>query len=116
LSDKYKSSFNGINFEWKAGQITKKCFEGWFAELVEYQKQNCTIKVLGDERKKPHLAEWGNHARRTAIAVLTNKKKIAEFTLQRCKMLVDIGLVPLHFYQYGSDDSDEVGAQQDSTR
>jgi hypothetical protein len=31
-------------------------------------------------------------------------------------MLVDIGLVPLHFYQYGSDDSDEVGTQQDSTR
>jgi hypothetical protein len=31
-------------------------------------------------------------------------------------MIVDIGLVPLHFYQYGSDDSDQVGAQQDSTR
>jgi hypothetical protein len=30
-------------------------------------------------------------------------------------MLVDIGFVPLHFYQYGSDDSDQVGAQQDST-
>jgi hypothetical protein len=31
-------------------------------------------------------------------------------------MLVDIGLVPLHVYQYGSDTSEEVGAQQDSTR
>jgi response regulator RpfG family c-di-GMP phosphodiesterase len=50
------------------------------------------------------------------MAVLTNNKKNAEFTLQRCKMLVEIGLVPLHFYQYGSDDSGEVGAQQDSTR
>jgi hypothetical protein len=59
--------------------------------------------------------KWGNYERRTAIAVLTNKKKNAEFTLQRCK-LVDIGLVPLRFYQYGSDDSGEVGAQQDSIR
>jgi hypothetical protein len=28
LADKYKSSLNGINFEWTAGQITKKGFEG----------------------------------------------------------------------------------------
>jgi hypothetical protein len=38
LADKYKSSLNGINFEWTAGQITKKGFEGWFAKLVEYHK------------------------------------------------------------------------------
>jgi hypothetical protein len=31
-------------------------------------------------------------------------------------MLVDIGLVPLQFYQYGSNDSDKVGEHQDSTR
>jgi hypothetical protein len=31
-------------------------------------------------------------------------------------MLVDIGLVPLQFYLHGSDDSDEVGKHQDSTR
>jgi hypothetical protein len=117
LADKNKSSLNGINFEWTAGQITKKGFEGWFSELVEYHKQNGNIKVLGDNKKKnPQLAKWGNYARRTAIALLTNNKKNAEFTLQRCKMLVDIGLVPLQFYQYGSDDSDEVGAQKDSTR
>jgi hypothetical protein len=29
-------------------------------------------------------------------------------------MLVDIGLVPLEFYLYGSEDSDEVGKHQDS--
>jgi hypothetical protein len=28
-------------------------------------------------------------------------------------MLVDIGLVPLEFYLYGSDDGDEVGEHQD---
>jgi hypothetical protein len=43
-----------------------------------------------------------------------NKKKNAEFTLQQCKMLVDIGLVTLEFYLYGSDNSDEVGEHQDS--
>jgi hypothetical protein len=47
LADKYKSSLNGIHFEWKGGQITKKGFEGWFAELVEYHKQNSTVKVFG---------------------------------------------------------------------
>jgi hypothetical protein len=98
LADKYKSSLNGINFEWAAGQITKKGFEGWFAELVEYHKQNDTVKVLGNNKKKnPQLSKWGNYTRRTAIAVLTNKKN-AEFTLQRCKMLVNIGMVPLQFY------------------
>jgi hypothetical protein len=77
LADKYKNSLNGINCEWTAGQITKKGFEGWFAELVEYQKQNGTVEVLGDNKKKnPQLANWGNYARRTAIAVLTNKKKM----------------------------------------
>jgi hypothetical protein len=30
-------------------------------------------------------------------------------------MLVDIGLVPLQFYLYGSEDSEEVGKHQDST-
>jgi hypothetical protein len=106
---------NGRNFEWTAGQITKKGFEGWFAELVEYHMQNGTIEILGENKKKPQLAKWGNHGKRTTIAVLTNKKKNAEFTLQRCKMLVDIGLVPLELYLYGSEDSDKVGEHQDST-
>jgi hypothetical protein len=48
LADKYKSSLNGINFEWTAVQITKKGFEGWFTELVEYHKQNGTVEVLGE--------------------------------------------------------------------
>jgi hypothetical protein len=72
---------------------------------------------LGEnKRKNPQLAKWGNYASRTAIAVLTNKEKNAEFTLQRCKMLVDIGLVPLQFYLYGSDNSEEMGEHQDITR
>jgi hypothetical protein len=52
LADKYKSSLNGIKFEWTAGQITKKGFEGWFVKLVGYQKQNGTVEVLGDNNKK----------------------------------------------------------------
>jgi hypothetical protein len=48
LEDKYKSSLNGINFEWTAVQITTKGFEGFFAELVEYHKQNGTVEVLGE--------------------------------------------------------------------
>jgi hypothetical protein len=44
------------------------------------------------------------------------QEKNAVVTLQRCKMIVEIGLVPLQFYQYGSDDSDKVGEHQDSTR
>jgi hypothetical protein len=117
LEDKYKSSLNGIKFEWTAGQITKNGFEGWFAELVEYHTQNGTVEVLGQNKKQnPQLAKWGNYARRTAIAMLTNKTTNAEFTFQQCKMLVDIGLVPLQFYLYRSDDSDKVGEHQDSTR
>jgi hypothetical protein len=50
LADKYKSSLNGINFEWTAGQITKKGFEGWFAELVEYHMKNGTVEVLGENK------------------------------------------------------------------
>jgi hypothetical protein len=37
----------------------------------------------------------------------------AEFTVQRCKMLVDIGLVPIKFYLYGSGSSDKEGEHQD---
>jgi hypothetical protein len=70
----------------------------------------------GEQKKNPKIAKWGNYARRTAIAVLTKKKKNAEFTLKQCKMLVDIGLAPLQFYLYGSDDRDEVGKHQNSTK
>jgi hypothetical protein len=50
---------------------------------VEYHKQNDTVEFLGENKKKnPQLAKWGKYAKRTAIAVLTNKKKNAEFTLQ----------------------------------
>jgi hypothetical protein len=52
LTDKYKSSLNGINFEWTAGQITKKGFKGWFAGLVEYHKQNGTVEILGGNKKR----------------------------------------------------------------
>jgi hypothetical protein len=85
-----------------SGSDYQKGFEGWFAELVEDHKQDGTVKVLGENKKQnPQPTKWGNYARRTAIAMLM--EKYAEFTLQRCNMLVDIGLVPLQFYLYGSD-------------
>jgi hypothetical protein len=59
LADKYKSSLNGINFEWTAGQITKKVFEGWFAELVEYHKQNGTVEILGENKQKNRSSPSG---------------------------------------------------------
>jgi hypothetical protein len=59
LADKYKNSLNGINFELTAGHITKKGVEGWFAELVEYQKQNGTVEVLGDKKKESSVCEVG---------------------------------------------------------
>jgi hypothetical protein len=117
LTDKYKRSLNGIKFEWTVGQITKKGFEGWFAKLAEYQKQNGTLEVLGDNKKKnPQLAKWGNYARRTSIAVLTNKKKMQSLPCNDVRCLSTLGWFLSIFYQYGSEDSDEVGAQQDSTR
>jgi hypothetical protein len=71
---------NGINFEWTEGQITKKGFEGLFVELLEYHTQNGTVQVLGDNTKKyPQVAKWGNYAKRPAIAVLMNKKKMQSF-------------------------------------
>jgi hypothetical protein len=39
-------------------------------------------RFWGRTKKEPELSKWVNYARRTAIAVLTNKKKNAEFTLQ----------------------------------
>jgi hypothetical protein len=70
-------------------------------------------KLWGITKKNLQLAKWRNYAKRTSITLLRNKKK-REFTLERCKMLVDIGLVHLQFYLNGSDDSDEVGEHQDS--
>jgi hypothetical protein len=56
---------------------------------------------------KTKLAPWGNYAKITAITLLTNKTKNAEFTIPPCKMLVPIGLVPLEFYLCGQDESDK---------
>jgi hypothetical protein len=115
LADKYKSSLNGINFQWTACQITKKGFEGWFAGLVEYHKQNDTVEVLGENKKEPAACQVGKLCKENSHRSADEQEKNAEFTLQRCKMLVDIGLVPLQFYLYQSEDSDGVGEHQDST-
>jgi hypothetical protein len=73
-------------------------------------------KFWGTTTKKPSAREAGKLYKENSHHSADKQGKNSEFTLQRCKMLVNIGLVPLHFYQYGSDDSDKVGAQQDSTR
>jgi hypothetical protein len=52
LADKYNSSLNGINFEWTAGQITKKGSEGWFAELLEYASKMARSIFLGRTKKR----------------------------------------------------------------
>jgi hypothetical protein len=69
---------------------------------------------FGGITKKPATCQVGKLCKETATAVPTNKKKNAEFTLERCTMLVDIGLVPLEFYLYGSEDSDKVDEHQDN--
>jgi hypothetical protein len=43
-----------------SGPNDQKGFEGWFAELAEYHTQNGTVQVLGDNKKIPQLAKWGN--------------------------------------------------------
>jgi hypothetical protein len=55
----HTSILNRISFEWTAGQITKKGFQGWFAELVEYHKQNGTVEVLGENKKEPAACQVG---------------------------------------------------------
>jgi hypothetical protein len=42
-----------------SGPNYKKGFEGWFAELQEFQKQNGTVQVLGENPKsKTKFASW----------------------------------------------------------
>jgi hypothetical protein len=66
---------------------------------------------LGDDKHNfPKLAYWSYHATKTVINVLTNKSKNAVFTLPRCEMLVDIGLVPSECYLYGEQEGDEEQA------
>jgi hypothetical protein len=60
----HKSILNGINFEWTAGQITKKGFKGWFAELLEYQKKNGTVQVLEDNKKNTRSLPRGETMQR----------------------------------------------------
>jgi hypothetical protein len=64
---------------------------------VEYHKKNGTVQVLGENQQKNRslLSGETTYAKRTAITVLTNKEKNADFILQRCKMIVEIGLVSL---------------------
>jgi hypothetical protein len=88
----HKNILNGINFEWTAGQITKKGFEGWFAELVEYHKQHGTVKVLGENKKRNlQLANRGNYSKRRVIAVLTNKEKNQSLLFNNARCLLTLG-------------------------
>jgi hypothetical protein len=113
LADKY--NLNGIKFELTASEITKKGFEGWFAKLLEYHKQNGTVQVLGDNPKKLTTAcQLRKLCKENSHRSDDEQEEKCRVTLQRCKMLVDIGMVPLEFYVYGSEDSDEVGEHQDS--
>jgi hypothetical protein len=71
-------------------------------------------KFWGITKKIPAACQMGKLYKENSHRSADEQEKNAEFTLQRCKMLVEIGLVPLKFYLYGSEDSDEVGEHQDS--
>jgi hypothetical protein len=72
--------------------MIKKDFEGWFAELVEYHKQNGTVEVLVENKKiNPQLAMWGNYAKKTSIAVLKNKKKMQSLLFNNARCLLTLG-------------------------
>jgi hypothetical protein len=79
------------------GQRAKKGFNGWFAELVEYHTQNGTVEVLGDNKKDPQLAKWGGYANRTAITVLTNKKKMQSVLFNDARCLLTLGWFLFNF-------------------
>jgi hypothetical protein len=66
-------------------------------------------------KKEPAACQVGKLCKENIHRSAGEQEKNTEFTLQQCKMRVDIGMVPLQFYLYGSEDSDEVGAYQDST-
>jgi hypothetical protein len=98
-------ALKAIDFEWTASQIPKGDFDARFAELLDFKNTHGTVLCYGDDKKNfPKLAYWSFYAKNTAIKVLTNKGKIAVFTVSRCKMLVGIGLVPNKLYSYGLDE------------
>jgi hypothetical protein len=89
-------ALNGIQFELTAGQITQKGFDGWVAELLEFQNIHGTLQISGDEKNNPpKLAYWSYYAKKTAINVLINKSKSVVSILPRCNTLVDISLIPI---------------------
>jgi hypothetical protein len=97
---------NGINVDCTAGQITKNGFEGWFAELQEFQNQKRHNANFGrGPKKKPQADLLGKLCQENSYQSVDKQKK-SEFTFQRCKMLVDIGLAPFEYYLYGQEESD----------
>jgi hypothetical protein len=55
LSDKYKDSLNGIQFEWTAGQITKKALVAGLPNFWSSRTKN----ILGDDKKIPQAGLMG---------------------------------------------------------
>jgi type IV secretory pathway VirB10-like protein len=51
LADKYKSSLNGINFEWTAGQITKKASKAGLQNLWSITSKMAPSKFWGRTKK-----------------------------------------------------------------
>jgi hypothetical protein len=74
-------ALDGIKFKWKSDRVPKKTFEEWFAGLEEYKNTFNTVLFLGEQRNiYKTLAAWTSYAKLTAIKVLENRVKNAEFS------------------------------------
>jgi hypothetical protein len=103
----YKKSLNGIECEWIARRITKKALMAGLPSFWSSRTYIVPSKFCATTKKSPSLAYRSKYVKRTTITVLTNRRKNAEFTVPRCKMIVEIVLVPIEFYLYGEQESDE---------
>jgi hypothetical protein len=59
LADEYKSSLNGINFEWTAGQINKKALKAGLPILWSITSKMAPSKFWGTTKKEPAARKVG---------------------------------------------------------
>jgi hypothetical protein len=103
-------ALNAAQFEETAGQFTKKAvmpglLNSWTSRT--YMALSYLWAMTGIISPSWHIGV--SMPKKTAIKVLTNKSKDAVLTLPRCKMFVDISLIPSEFYhqEQPSEEGDE---------
>jgi hypothetical protein len=95
-------------------KLTNKTSKAGLPNFWSATSKMAPFKFWGITKTEPAACQVGKKLfKENSHHSVDEHEKYAEFTLQRCNMLVDIGLVPLKFYWYGSDGSDEVGKHQD---